>query len=81
MDQFFGIARSAVNMINHGFKSIRIHFIQTFFDGSFARNRYCHPPRLAEDCLDTKFWGFSPRDVAVELGKAIWQVTWPAASR
>lgn len=29
---------------------------------------------LVMDCLDTKFWGFSPRDVAVELGKAIWQV-------
>eukprot|EP00435_Cladocopium_sp_Y103_P067104 s832_g29.t1 len=29
---------------------------------------------LVMDCLDTEFWGFSPRDVAVELGKAVWQV-------
>ena len=45
--------------------------------GSFAIRT---APGASEDCLDTKFWGFSPRDVAVELGKAIWQATCFAVS-
>ena len=27
----------------------------------------------AQDCLDSHFWGYTARDLAVELGKAVWQ--------
>ncbi|CAJ1443782.1 unnamed protein product [Effrenium voratum] len=29
---------------------------------------------VVADCLDSHFWGYTARDLAVELGKAVWQV-------
>ena len=34
---------------------------------------------MTKDCLDVHFWGFSARDLAVELGKAVWEV-WRSVS-